>query len=468
MNRSITATLLKSFIDIVTITFTGNEEKKRPLVKLLTFALYLFCPFSLLSQSVQKDSLLQEVTLKNAISYAIIHQPQIQQSLIDEQILETTIKTKLADWYPQINFNYIQQENFLLQQTIIGGNLIKLGVNHSTAGQFTATQNIFNRDVLLASNSKNDIRLQARQATSNNKIDLVVGVSKAYYDVLATLQLIKISESNILRVEQSLNDAYNQYKAGVVDKIDYKRATIALNNSKANKRSGEELLKAKLEYLKSLMGYPAPANLNIVYDSLQMENDIVLDTSQVVDYSARIEYKILSTQKNLLQYNLKYNKWSYLPTVTASGAYNLNFQSNSFNSLYASSFPSSFAAINIGIPIFQGGKRMAKVQAAELELQRNELDFANFKNAVNLAYAQALAIYKSNLLNYNALKENLNVAKEVYDIIQLQYRSGIKTYLEVIASEIDLRASEISYFTALYQLLASKVDVQKQLGQINY
>ena len=310
MTKSITATFLKLLTDIEIITFKGNKAKKRYTAKLVLFALYLFCPFSLLSQTVEKDSLLPQVTLKNAISYAIIHQPQIQQSLIDEQILETTIKSKLADWYPQINFNYIQQENFQLPSTTINGNVIKLGVNHSTAGQFTASQIIFNRDVLLATQSKNDIRLQAKQATSNNKIDLVVEVSKAWYDVLSTLQQIKISETNILRVEQSLKDAYNQYKAGVVDKIDYKRATISLNNSKANKRSGEELLKAKLEYLKSLMGYPAAANLNIVFDSLQMENDIVLDTSQAVDYNARIESKILLTQKRLLEYNLKYNKWS--------------------------------------------------------------------------------------------------------------------------------------------------------------
>ena len=79
-----------------------------------------------------------------------------------------------------------------------------------------------------------------------------------------------------------------------------------------------------------------------------------------------------------------------------------------------------------------------------------------------------MAIYKSNLQNYLALKENIVLAKEVYDIIQLQYRSGIKTYLEVITSETDLRNAEINYYTAMYQLLASKIDVEKALGQINY
>jgi outer membrane protein TolC len=320
----------------------------------------------------------------------------------------------------------------------------------------------------LAKRTKGDVRLQAKQFTSNDKIDLAVNVSKAYYDVLATVQQVKVAESNIIRIERSLKDAFNQYKAGIVDKIDYKRATITLNNIKASKKSNEDLLVAKLQYLKLLMNYPEQASLNIVYDSLQMEKEIELDTLQIADYKTRIEYKLLETQRRLLQANVKYNKWSYLPSVSANAAYNLNFQNNDFGKLYNNNYPNSFAALTLGFGIFQGGKRKANITAAELELQRNELDITYLKNMVNFNYAQALALYKSNLANYLALKENISLANEVYEVIRLQYRSGIKSYLEVITSETDLRTAQINYYNAMYQLLASKIDVQKALGQISY
>ncbi|MDB5277169.1 MAG: outer rane efflux protein [Ferruginibacter sp.] len=450
------------------MVFTACDKHNRVAVKLFVNSFFLLCPFFLLGQSMGKDSLLQEVTLKSAVDYAIVHQPQIQQSIIDQQILETTIRSKLADWYPQINFNYNLQHNFIVQTAIIGGNAIKLGVNNTSAGQFTVSQAIFNKDVLLASRTKTDARLQARQLTSNNKIELAADVSKAFYDVLSTEQQIKVSTTNIQRIEQSLKDAFNQYKAGIADKIDYKRATITLNNSKAAKRSNEELLKAKLENLKTLMGYPLSASLNIVYDSLQMEKEIALDTSQEANYTARIEYQLLETQRRLLQYNVQYNKWSYLPTISANGAYNLSYQNNNFAKIYSNNFPNSFAALTLGFPIFQGGKRKAALQAAQLELERNSLDIINLKNSVNSAYTQAMAVYKSNLENFQALKQNLVLAKEVYDVLQLQYKSGIKAYLEVITSETDLRTAEINYYASLYQLMASKIDVQKALGQIVY
>ena len=99
-------------------------------------------------------------------------------------------------------------------------------------------------------------------------------------------------------------------------------------------------------------------------------------------------------------------------------------------------------------------------------MKRTDWDLIALKQSVNSQYSQALETYKSNLANYLALKENVDLAKEVYDLIQLQYKSGIKTYIEVVTAEADLRTAEINSINALYQVLSSKVDVEKALGNI--
>jgi outer membrane protein len=418
-------------------------------------------------QSLQ-DSLLTEVTLQQAVDYSIKHQPVIQQALADEQITEANIRIRLSDWYPQLNFGYNYQHNFVLPTSIFNGTPAKIGQENTSAAQFNISQAIFNRDVLLANRTKRDVRLQARQNTSSNKIEIAANVAKAFYDVLATIQQVKVSTTNIIRIERSLKDTYNQYQAGITDKTDYKRATIALNNAKAAKKSNEEILKAKTEYLKYLMGYPDKSPLNIVYDSLQMEKEALADTLQEVNYTNRIEYRQLETQQSLLQANLKYAKWSFLPSLTATGAYNFNYQNNDFAKLYNTNYPNSFGLLTFAFPIFQGGRRRAEIQEAQWQVQRNKLGITNLRNSINSEYASAMADYKSNWANYTALKENLDLAREVYDVIQLQYRSGIKTYLEVINSETDLRTAQINYYNSLYNLLASKIDLQRALGQINY
>jgi outer membrane protein len=425
----------------------------------------------------QADSLLQQATLENVVDYAMKHQPLIQQSAIDQETTETTIKSKLADWYPQVNFNYNATHNFALLPSyaaLLNG-VVRFGTYNTSLAQFAVTQNVFNRDVFLASKTASQVRIQALQTTSSRKIDLAVNVTKAFYDLLATQQQIKVGQGDVIRLQQSLKTAHDQYEGGLVDKIDYKRATITLSNTQATLKSNQELLKYKTEYLKALMGYPIEGQLNIKYDTLQMENQISLDTLQTMNYQDRIDYKLLTTQRKLQEANIKYNQWSFLPTVSLSGSYNFYFlgianqgTTNSVSDIYKSNYPYSLAMLNVSLPIFQGGKRIANIKQQKWVLQRLDWDVKNLKNTVNSQYAQTMAAYKANLITYETLKQNVELAKEVYDIVQLQYKTGVKTYLEVITAETDLRTARINYFNALYAVLASKIDVQKALGQINY
>ncbi|MBO9660722.1 MAG: TolC family protein [Chitinophagaceae bacterium] len=420
------------------------------------------------AQTSNADSLLQDASLPNVIQYALKRQPLVQQSLLDEEITRLQVKSRLADWYPQINFNYLLQHNFEVQTNIIGGNPVKLGVDNTSAFQFGATQTIFNRDVLLALRSRNDVQTQARQNTTANKIDLVVNVSKSFYAVLATQQQIRVVQETITRLERSLKDSRAAYDAGVADKTDYKRATIALNNANATRKATEENLKANIELLKASMNYPANGELRIAYDSAALENAIPQDTLAMVDIAGRIEYQQLQTARRLQEANLKYNKWSFIPTLSANGAYNFNYLNDQFSKLYSTSYPASWVGLTLGLPIFQGGKRKYNIKVAEFQLKRVDLDIVNLQNNVSAEYTSALAAYKSNLANYLAVKENVQLAQEVYDVIDLQYRNGIKAYLEVITAETDLRTAQINYFNALYSVLSSKIDVQRALGTVQY
>ncbi|MDB5206804.1 MAG: TolC family protein [Flavisolibacter sp.] len=414
------------------------------------------------------DSLLPAATLEQCIQYALTHQPIVEQAQIDERITDYNIRSRLADWYPQIGFNYSLQHNFQRSTSFFNGVATPVGVSNTSLGQLSLTQNIFNRDVLLANRTQGEVRLQARQNTAASKIDITVNVSKAFYDILTTGQQIKVADENIARLQKSLNDAYYRYQAGVVDKTDYKRAQITLNNTTAGRQSNAAALIAKLEYLKSLMGYPVAAPLQVVYDSLKLEREVAFDTLQGLDISRRIEYQQLSTQTRLQRANVTYQKNSFLPNIAANGGYNFNYLNNDIGKLYGANYPNSFIGLTAGIPIFQGGRRKANIRAAELQVTRLDLDVVNFTNTGNSQYATALANYKGALANYRASKANVDLAQEVYDVIQLQYRAGIKTYLEVITSETDLRTAQINYFNALYQVLSSKIDAQRALGLIAY
>jgi len=414
------------------------------------------------------DSLLTSATLQECVRYALAHQPVIRQSLIDEAITDRTVKSKLADWYPQVNLDYNIQHYLELPTSIFGGNPTKVGVANTSTALFGLNQNLFTRDLLLATNTARDVRKQSRQTTRRNQIDLVADVSKAYYDVLLTTEQIKVLNEDITRLERSLKDANNQYASGVVDKTDAKRATISLNNARAQQKAARELLTSKQAYLKQLMGYPLNSgDVPLTEDSAAVAAQVTgADTLLTADYKNRIEYQLLETNQSLQQANLKYNKWSYLPTVSAFVNYSFAYQNEQFGKLYSENYPNSLLGLKLSLPIFQGGKRVHNIRMAELQLQRTQWDFAALRSQINSEYAQAMATYKSNYNDYLTLKENVQMAQDVYDMLQLQYKEGIKTYLDVLVSETELRTAQLNFYNSMYQVLSSRIDLQKALGTL--
>jgi outer membrane protein TolC len=458
----------------------------KKILYLLISNLIIFFPVILFAQS-PADTTTAVVTLKQSIDFALRNQPLLKQAYIDEQINERDIRIGLSAWLPQIGTTGQYQHYFQRPAVLAGGTStgttggtgtggtgtgtgtgtsqqnLAIAHNVSTIG-LQASQVIYNSDVLLASRASKFSRRYYKENTESSKIDLASEVSKAFYDVLLSQRQLDIINEDIVRLRRSLKDATARYQAGVVDKTDYKQATIALNNSLANRKSTEESIKAKKAYLKQVMGLNPAKKLVLSYDSTRLQYDALIDTNQVLNYTNRIEYRQLQTQKNLLNLNVSYYKWSFLPSLSAVGGYSLAYFNDSFSKLYNNAFPTSFAGLSLSIPIFQGGKRLQNLSRARLQVERNDQDLLSSRNAINTEYEQALADYKSNYNNWQTLRENVSLATDVYKVVELQYREGIKTYLDVIVSQADLRTAQLNYYNALFQLLSSKIDLQRSLG----
>ncbi len=421
------------------------------------------------------DTLPPNLTLDECISYALQNQVTIRQAQLDQQITDQDVKASLSAWLPQIRTEYNLQHNLKLPVSFFPDvnnpdgprRAVTLGLKNTSNVLFQADQIIYSNDVMLASRAARYSRLRASQNTENEKINLIVAVSKAYYDILITQEQLKVVESDQVRIERLLKDAYSQYESGVTDKIDYKRASITLNNSRAQKRSITEALKYKYTYLKQLTGLPQEKKLGVSFDSSGVQQELFVDTLQALKYENRIEYQLLQTQNQLQLLNAKYYQWGFAPTVSAFINYNFVYLNDNFGDLYSRNFPNSAVGLKVAVPLFQGTRRLHNLQKSRLQLKRLQLDMDYLKYQVSTEYEQSMALYKSNLNEYQVQGENLAVAREVYNIVKLQYDEGIKTYLEVITSETDLQTAQINYLNALFNVLSSKLEVQKALGNLN-
>lgn len=422
----------------------------------------------IIKAQTQQDSTLQGATLQQCIDYALKNQPQVKQSLIDEEIGERDINSALSGWLPQITGTGSLNSNIKRQVMFFGGETVTVGSKYTSVLGAQANQQILNAGLIQASKTAKWYRLQYKQNTENNRISAVVEVSKAFYDILTSQEQLKITDENISRLQKQLKDAYAQYEGGLVDKTDYKRAQISLSNSLADKKRITELLKYKYSYLKQLMGYPAEKDISLSFNNTNMETEASIDTTQQLNYQNRVEFRQVETQRRLQGINTSYNKLAYLPSLSANINYNWNYLNNNFSDLYNDHFPSSVAGLTLSIPIFQGTYRTQQIRKSQLQERRLDLDLLNTKNQIYSQYEAALATYKANLNDWRTAQQNVELSSEVYNTIKLQYNEGIKTYLELMTAETDLRTSQVTYLNALYSLLSSKLDLQQALGTITF
>lgn len=410
------------------------------------------------------------LSLNDCISLALKSQPAINQAYLDEAIAKSNNKIAWSGWLPQVtgSANYTNYFQLPTSFTRVNGVLtpIQGGVKITSIPAVIATQTIFNPEVMLATKAAKLNTQQAKLGTDAVKINLVADVSKAFYNLLLSIAQTGVYREDTARLKKNQLDALNRYKSGIADKVDYKQATISLNNSLSQLKTASETVFARYAQLKQVMGYTGENNFDVAFDTSLMLREIYTDTLATLQIEKRIEYQQLKNLKQIQKESTNYYKLAWLPSVSAFYSYNQAFQNNNYGDLYSKAYPYSLFGLQLNIPLFTGFRRVENLHKAHLQEQRTDWDEVNLKLAIYAQYKQAMASYKSNLYYLQTQAENKDMAREVYNIVKLQYSEGIKPYLDVIVAESQLQTAEINYLNSLYQLLASKIDLEKAMGTI--
>jgi len=415
------------------------------------------------------------MTLDDCVEYSLHHQPAINQSRLNISVAHTNNAINLSGWLPQVNvsgnlLHYGQLPTSFISSQDSTGNRVPVqshtGFSNTFIPQLSASQTIFNPQLLYAAHAAPLFVRQAQQIRDSTKIGAIANVSKAFYSLLQTLEQIKVLKEDTARLDRNVTDTYHQYVGGIVDETDYDEAVITLNNSKGQLTQQLENVIPQYATLKQLMGFPSEKEFNVYFDTAQMIQEISYDTTEALEYQKRIEYQMVQTSFQLQHSVTTYYGLSFLPTVSAIYNYYHEFESNSGSSLFNTAYPYSYIGLTFSLPIFTGFSRLENIHKSKLQEEIIDWDRVALKSQIYTQYTTALANYKSNFYNWRMMADNEVKAKNVYRIVSLQYKQGIVAYLNMIVAESNLISAEIGYNNALFQLLSSKIDLEKAMGNI--
>ena len=428
-------------------------------------------PLNTSAQAPNPNTTAESLTLKQCIDYAMQHQPGLKQSVIGVAITKTNNLINISGWMPQVGLTAsFVHYNELPTSLIVEPNGTQLaehiGVANTLIPTLSVTQAIFSPNLIYAATSSHIYVKQAQLAVDSAKIGVVASVSKAFYNLLLTLEEINVLKEDTVQLGQNLRDSYHRYIGGIADQTDYEQATITLNNTKAQLRQSIENVTPQYAMLKQLMGYPPDQQFNVSFDTAEMARDIVMDSTEQLQYEQRIEYKQLQTTKELQKKIINYNKLAFLPSLNAYYNYNYELENSNINKLFNEAYPNNLVGVGFNFPIFTGLSRIENIHKSKLQFQILNLAEEGLKSEIYTEYTTAMANYKANLYNLQELQENVALSKNVFGVVSLQYKQGIVPYLNVITAEANLISSEVNYLNTLFQVLSSKIDLKRALGTL--
>ncbi len=422
----------------------------------------------------------QSFSLKQAVDYAITHQVQVKNSQIDLQNASAKINEIKAMGLPQVNGSLALTNNIVLQRAFIPakifnpaaaeGELIaaKFGVDNSGFASVGLSQLVFDGSYLLGLKATSVYKDLAVKSVTQSKQQVAENVTKAYYGILVNEKRMGLLSLNLARLDTLLKETRELNKQGFVEKIDVQRLDVQANNLRTELDNVNRLQELSYSLLKFQMGYPIEEPIKVTESLEKIElATFNTNTASEFSYANRIEYSILQTQENLAELDLKSIKAGYLPRLVLNANYGYNAGANAFGDLVSKPwFDNAAVTVALQIPIFDGFSKKYKAVQSANNLQKVRQSYGLLKSSIDLQRSQASITMKNALESMKEQKANLDLANEISRVTRVKYQQGVGSNLEVLNAESSIKESQANYFTALYNALIAKVEVEKANGTL--
>ena len=429
--------------------------------------------FSFLSFSQKKT-----LNLEECISLALENNENLKNSYLEEKISTALSKEYLSVGLPQISFDGGIKYNHEVQKSIIDISRFMPGVPEGTEQevQFGQTydgrmdlyvnQMIFNGSYFVGVSASRELIRLSEKMTKRNIIDIYESVQKAYFTALNTKSRIDLVNENLDRLSELLDQTNKLYENGFVEKLDIDRITVSYNNLKSEKIKADRLYDLSISVLKFQIGLPIEIEIELIGE---LSEDLINNFSYELkdfDYSKRIEYSILQTDKNLKSYDLKNNRSQYLPQIYANYNYGYNSSASQSNLFFNSDRWKKFGTLGflVVIPIFDGFLKRSKINQSKYKIEQIENQMMFLERSINLQINQSLANFENSKESLEITRKNLNLARDVYYASEKKYSEGVGSNLELIDSNNSLKTAQNQYYNALYESVIASIDIKKTLG----
>ncbi len=424
--------------------------------------LIVFCGLGIISQAQSK------ITLDEAIEIALSESNTIK---IAEMTIEKTgyaQKGAYSALYPNISASGNYQRTLKKQKMVMemGGQAMEIEVgtaNNVTAG-LSAAMPLINAQLWQSLKlSALDVELAVEQARSS-RISMVSQVKQAFYAVLLAKEAYDVYKEVHDNAQKNFEDIEKKYNVGKASEFEYLRAKVNVNNSEPEVYSAENAVVLAIWQLKAIMGIDLATEIDVEGSLADYSNELVASltlANDTVSFENNTTLIQLRLQDEMLSRTIKMTKFQYIPTLSASFAYNYMAMGNTFDMNWN---PYSVVALSLNIPIFDGFLKRNNIRQYQKTQDILRLNIEDAERNLNIALENYKDKMNTSVKRYTAAEATLEMAQKSYNISEKMYEVGKATLVELNDAQLALTQAQLTMSQAIYQYITNKAAIDELMG----
>jgi outer membrane protein len=406
-----------------------------------------------------------------ALARAYENNPQLNAQRAIVRQTDEGVPQALSGYRPSISANATVQRQYSdVKQTIpptppllpAGASFEAKGLTTPRSVGLTGTQTLFNG--LQTANRVRAAESQvaaARETLRMMEQSVLLSAASIYMDVSRDSANLDVQQNNVKVLQRTLADTRNRFQAGQVTSTDVAQSEAQLAAGEASLHAAESTLMTTRANYRRIIGVEpeslapassvdrlAPSTLSAAVAAGILQNPSVTAALYGVDVA---------------QLQVKIAEGALFPTLT--GQYNIQY--SVFPQITTPRSYSDTVALNLSVPIYQGGAEYSSIRLNKENLDQQRLNVDQVREQARANVVQAWGQLQAAKAQLEAANRQNDASARALTGVRNEALAGQRTTLDVLNSEQALVNARVSLITAQHDRVVASYSLLASVGRLS-
>jgi len=415
----------------------------------------------------------EELTLEKAEQIALEKNIRLKMAEASLKKAEAGFREAVGGLLPQFSVYGQYTKNFELPVVVIdipgaGPQPITMGSTYNSTGGISVSQTLFTSGALfssvrLAKTGEEMAEIQKEQEKNN----VILTVRTLYQQILLMESLIRATEEAERSALANLEMVRKMKAAGKANQFEVLQAEVKYREISPRLLSLKNRKKNLMTNLITFLNLETDEEIELSGELTLMDNPFRESALEEIKQEAlanRYELVLLKYQEKMLKSRRLLAASGALPKVSLSADVRHQAQADSQDDMEY--YRSKNVSVSVSIPLLSGGKHLASVQQANIELKKHKLQV---EQTIDFILSDVEKAYFKVFESREKVESNATLveqADEALRMVKIMYENGGATQVEVLNAESGALGARSSYLSAVFEYNTAILQLKQAVNKL--